>query len=381
MASIIIVLMLTVIISLLTLGFSRLMDRAIQQATGNDLNAAADYAARAGINEVASYLKAYPGNGSENCDDLTKAGKPLSLVGGLSGDENVKFTCILVNTAPIDLYYQLTDAYKSQISKLLPNSNVDHMMISWQSTNRTNVHYPAANDSLYDEASWASHGYPAVLRLTIYPLAGGNNDKTNWTTLKAKTRTVFIYPSSDIPTGNSGVDVSRISYLTLPADGSAKNVSVNCGTKRTNEDVLKTDFDCNVILTDLPKQDSGDKNPYTLYTRLTPLYVAGTNVRFQGVGGDNKLVTFSGTQSIVDVTAKAGSAAKRLQARVDIIPSEFVDPQLQPSEDAAPEYALRSADTICKVFVVPDDKNADVIIPTNIGTGGTYAKYCPTEYQ
>src|SRR6476661_1567387 len=86
LASIIIVFMLTIIISLLTLGFSRLMDRAIQQASGNDLNAAADYAVRVGITEVASYLKAYPGNGSDHCDDLTKPGKPLSRVGGISGD-------------------------------------------------------------------------------------------------------------------------------------------------------------------------------------------------------------------------------------------------------------------------------------------------------
>lgn len=121
--------------------------------------------------------------------------------------------------------------------------------------------------------------------------------------------------------------------------------------------------------------------PHHYYARITPLYVSGTNVRIQGQAeGSAQLVKFAGTQSIVDVTARAGNSAKRLQARVNIIPSEFVDPQLRPSEDAAPEYAVRSAGTICKVFKVPQNNREPVLIPNNV-KGAPYKDACPVDYE
>src|SRR5262249_39762125 len=62
-------------------------------------------------------------------------------------------------------------------------------------------------------------------------------------------------------------------------------------------------------------------------------------------------VQFSNVQASLDVTAKAANAVKRVQARIPTGDSQDVTA----GSDTIPEYTIRSAKTICKRILVPND--------------------------
>src|SRR3990167_7080488 len=73
-ASFIVVFVIVILISLVSLGFARLMDRALRDVTNNQLSAAADYAAQSGLNDAIAYVKQNPDTTVTDCKALTDTG-------------------------------------------------------------------------------------------------------------------------------------------------------------------------------------------------------------------------------------------------------------------------------------------------------------------
>lgn len=362
LASIVVVGVLIVLLTVISLGFATIMQRTAQNSLNDQTAAAATYAAQSGINDLATYIRSNPTVKAEDCDDLigtSSAKGPFYTSANLSGDRNSEYTCILLNQRPDSLFYQRIPSLESKVIKMTTDSttgSVDKMLISWQSESedkkengeRGNRETPPNTNNLPDAAAWSAADHIPMLRLTLYPVttaAAINN-------IQAVSRTVFLYPAAETGS-NETIDYSALTEGQI--------VAVGC--RGANDDAPLFDnlarMDCNLAITGLADIPSIDY----YYLRAMPIY---SNIDFEikAKDIDDRTVKFKGVQAVLDVTARVGPASKRLQARVDIgsnpttppagppplIPSPNVGP-----DDTIPEHALRSANAICKRMLFESD--------------------------
>lgn len=351
LASIVVVSVLVVVLSLIAIGFSRDMNRAVQQSANAGLGTAATYAARSGINDAIAYLKANPATAATSCSqlltDTISPGDKTKILANLSGDSVTQYTCLLIDPKPTDLVYQKVSSLKSQVVRVNPTANLSKMMVSWQANDRTNVVFPAAGGtSLLDETVWGTNKNAPVLRVSLYAVPSAASGLNN-----VISKTFFFYPNQ---AASLAASVSSIDWSS--SDGTLKSVACNNSdnaTLKTDPSVFSgsADYDCNIIITNLP--NTPGLAPYYYVSRITPIY-ATSDVKIKGVDASNKVQQLVNTQAIVDVTAKSGSATKRLQARVDIATSSGVDLNISSLDDVFPEYAIRSSGTLCKQLQILD---------------------------
>lgn len=320
--SIVVVFVLVTLLTLIGIGFTKIMNRSIQSSAASQQATAANYAAESGVNDVLSYLKTQPTATATKCDDLIKTGAPLAGAANLSGDGSTAYSCVLVDPNPTSLFYKDLDPYKSQIVKITTSTGLASLLFSWQSPNRQ--HYkstPAgASQTLYDETTWSNKNYAPLLRVTLYPIPADGN----LSGVQNAAKTFFLYPQI----GGSN---------TLGYNASSDTSAVNCASKNIGSFSGTADFDCNFVINNLP-------NASYFYARFAPYYDQAI-VKIKGNDASGQPVKFKNVQSVVDVTAKSGGATKRLQARLDISGTGF---NVSPNSDSVPEFALGSADTICK---------------------------------
>ena len=353
MASIVIVSVLIVILTLVSIGFARLMNRAITNSTDKELGVAANYAAQSGINSGIGYLqKNYVSTDpgallNTGCSDLIGSTGALYSQANLSGEAgggNVKYTCLTIDPEPTDLVFGGQDPlppYKSEVIKLTtasgPALGGGSLMFAWSGTSGHNS--TIAGTSLYDETTWSNKTLAPVLRVTLYPLANSTTPIDN-AAVQAASRTYFFYPNTGNTSHPNNTAITPVNYATAtePLQG------VQCGNEGKNGfdtgNDNPADYTCSVIISGLPADG-------LFYARMTPLYDS-TNLRIQGNDNSGKLVKFVGVQAIVDSTAKANTSSKRLRARVDL------GNNISPSDDAIPEFAADSANTICKRLDISD---------------------------
>ena len=274
---------------------------------------------------------------ADTCDDLLGVGpppKPLqassdSISAASSGV--TEYTCILINQQPSDLLYQKLPPLKSQVVKLEPpsGSNFNNLTISWQSSNRSYDQVPPPNSKiLYPEVGsgvgWTDLRYEPMLRITLYRVDNSNPTLSN---IANNARTFFLYPSS----------VASASLQVNPPPNNGLLADASCTPPPT-----PNDFHCRATFTQLSNTDY-------LFMRITPIYLQA-DVRIEGVmNPGNRPAQFINAQAIVDATAKSNESVRRLAARVDTSSlAGSAQVNISPSEDAMPEFAVRSAATLCK---------------------------------
>lgn len=340
LASIVIVTVLVVLITLITIGFARIMTRSSNNALNDQLSTAATYAAQSGINDAIAYLKDNPAASASGCSDLIGSSAtpgPLYGQSNLSGDEarTTEYTCVLINKTPTDVVYQQLPPLKSQVAKLTTSGAADKLMFSWQSTDRSKDQLlpPSANSPLRDATHWNNQNYVPLLRLSLYPIPSDGQVGG----VQANSKTFFFYPTS------AGGNVTTLPYST--ADGSLQNI--NCGTKNAPSFTGTADYDCNVIISGLASAALPASLGY-FYARLTPVY-GQADIKIKAENTAGVPLQFVGTQAVLDVTARASSTAKRLQVRVDTsAASGGITENIGPTEETIPEYAVRTAASLCK---------------------------------
>lgn len=352
LASIVVVFILIVVLSLISIGFTKIIQRGTQSSVNSQQAAAATAAAQSVFKPVANFIQnnAATPLDSSNC---TNNFSTLSLSQSLGG--STKFSCLLVDKTPPNLQYQKLTAYKSLVVKLQDSTDapITKLMFSWQATgSKKNLVAPASPIKLYDETYWtnSSNNYESMLRVSIYPIFSGD---TNFNTTKAagNTKTFFLYPQ----TGASGT-VHQIHY----SDPSGL-VGINCGAKDTPAggpfNGSTDNYNCSAIFDSLPGASS-------FYAQITPIYNQ-TNVQIRANTSSGEIVKFKDAQALVDVTANSGGASKRLQARVDISNGTTI----LPDDNAMADNALRSAAALCKRLVVtpPSSVTVDSGTPADCG--------------
>jgi hypothetical protein len=372
LASIVVVSVLIVLLTLISLGFAKIMSRSVNNSTSRQLSSSATYAAQSAINDVIAYMRDYATNPahsaspwikSDNCQDLIRSGAGL---GPLSSDvkigNNTSINCILLNPTPYDLSYTSVGEQTSQIIKLSTSAftgSLNSMMVSWQSSNQGQTNTPGSCCSLPQETNsggsgWSDDGNVPIMRLTLYPVTV-DPTKATMDYMQTHSRTVFLYPQN-----NNGGNVPCIDYAayvgsTCPAGGlsDGRILPVHCngaGSTNPNFDGA-ADYQCSQIIGNLKGSvDPGDQIKY-FYVRLTPIY-GSADIKVKANDFWNQKLRFIGSQAILDITATASNVSKRLQARVDISNILSDGGNEASNDNNVPEDSLRSATTLCKRAVL-----------------------------
>jgi Tfp pilus assembly protein PilX len=177
--SIITVITISILLSLLTLSFVRIINRSQRQTLDSQLSTQANYAAETGINDalraITNNPTAIPLNDT-NCapTPTTPGGSQASadankVIGsGVNGSAKEEYTCQLISSGVKDVRIDINDQ-SSRIypikTDITPAQNVD---IEWEDKAVNNDFNPPGGLEDYPSLSGWGLNHPAMLRITVY---------------------------------------------------------------------------------------------------------------------------------------------------------------------------------------------------------------------
>jgi hypothetical protein len=358
-------------ITVITLGFLRIMGVEQQQALNNDLTASAIAAADSGVEDGKRAILAYQTTTdpalktalgaaftSGQCDALTgsaiiRNALRLDAGGNVIGNNqlNQNYTCLTIDlTTPDYLNYKSANA-SDFIPLVAAGNNFNRIRVSWHLISQTlgpagdgvPANYapgpllpPVVNVNGNPSNAWSTQGYPAYLRAQIYAYPTGG--PITRAAIDARTRTMLLVPT---PQSNAaGVSATTpINFGTNDPRG-FEQAKTNLQQIRciNNPAANVGAYACTALLEIPPGQPSANN---TYFLRLTPMY-GQSHFQLSLMNGNNP-VDFNGVQPIVDATGRAQDIFRREQARIRINPVNNL-----------PEFVVESGNTICKNMVVSD---------------------------
>jgi len=319
-ASVVVALILVLVFSLITLGFSQIARREQQNALNQQLATKATYAAESGINQIVKQIRAGVTNWS-NTDcaiNINSAG-----IGARTTDSQV--TCALVTLNPTSVITQNTPAQQSRISYVESSdgSNINKINFSWGSAcqsgdeacNSSNSNFLSELRPNPGSGSWT---YPPVIQLSITAL---NSYKR--ADLINNTFNVFLYPAS-VAAGTSSIPGNFAN--------NANKFMVKCSTTN-NAPPLPCSTDI----------DLSSYNSSKFMVRYMPIYRDANNKYSLPTAGGGSL-QIKNSQAEIDVTAKSQDVVKRLKVRVPIYSTSTTSTS---AGSETPDFVLQAVN-ICK---------------------------------
>lgn len=363
------------LITVVTIGFVRIMTIEQRQSLDNDLSASAIAAAESGIDDGKRALLAYNslaandpvkvqlGNAFSTpaCNSLT--GSPLirtalglDVDGTIAGNTqfNQSYTCLTVTLNSAD-FVGSAGAGKSQIIPLRSTNpaGFEKIDISWHVVSdavgqdgdgRPKAYapgpllFPLNNVNGIPANSWSALGYPAYLRAQVYGYPNGSFDRGQ---MLLRNRTALLVPG----TSGAGVDEAILSNIdATPGDFGTQKVAptvAKCDQLVLPPSTTVGGYACKIRL-ELPVDPTLRGNNNNYFLKLTPQY-GQTHFRVSLLH-DNAPVDFDGVQPIIDATGRAADTYRRIQTRVVL--NNLAN---------FPEYVVESGDTICKNMQVSGD--------------------------
>ncbi len=341
LAAIIVATVIMIILSLITLGFARLMRREQRQALDRSLSSQAFYAAESAVNDA---VRRVQDEVSPYIADKTSCNQDsATFTGAVDGSIGSSYTCLLIDQSPPSLEYTQGSIATSS-SKIIPireetGKLINQMRIAWEDPGLTTTTAGLsttptftcpATVSLPAFTAWDSKT-PGMLRLDIIPA-----DALDRASLTSKTISMYLYPTDvSCVTGQS-----VINYSTQAGDANkGQIIKVHCTAGKSPRDCeLKLVFD--------------GASPNSLYyIRVRSVYRSSDmTVRiYEGVDTSEAAVQSSikGAQIQIDATGKVNDVLRRIQVRVPVKKSYPI-----------PEFVLQSTDSICKkIEVAPAPAN------------------------
>jgi hypothetical protein len=371
MAAIFVVMTLMTLLALISIGFSRLMNREVRQSLDRQLSTAAYYAAESGVNDARAYLK----DGGAKIDGCktpnTSTGRDNFVNGGdISGDGLFKYSCVIVDPTPSELQFTIP-AGQSKVVKLSgPDlSKLSSLYFGWQNA-APGTPQPLDSYGNLPQQGAVGENNTGLLRVGVYPLVDGCNDGTTYNrylsalggsggnktdaAIECASRNYFMYPSAgsgaapDCGYANISASNGCVRYGNTGDNGGF--VPGNCiePAKKPNTSFSNqaTPAYCNTLISDLlpVKTPATSNNAASYYLRLTAVY---KELKVFIQASDNaapipKALTIANAEAVVDVTGTGNDVLRRIQARV-------------PLQDSTPplDYGLQSMESICKLFRNP----------------------------
>lgn len=386
--SLFVVIFATLLITVVTLGFLRIMVNDQNQATNNDLAQSAYDSAQAGVEDAKRALLKY----KTICDDESRQGECEALVvriedagcnealrflevipsgdgevvveqtqGGSSDELNQAYTCVKMVLRTDDYVGSLS----ANTSKLIPlvavkdgagNRVFDSVKIEWYSledvgNNAGTVSLQSLGQGaqkLSEKSTWPVNR-PSVLRSQLIQV-GSSFTLTDFDAQNSgsNANTLFLAPTSS-PSAPSyafaAQDTRRASLADEfdPAQTSSAPLAIHC------ESIVpvtiagkESDYACSATLT-LPTPIGGGNR--TAFLRLTPYFnSAHFRVTMYNAG---TLVKFDSVQPIVDSTGRADTLFRRVQGRVDLIDTSF----------PYPDGTVETSGNLCKDMSITDKES------------------------
>lgn len=346
------------LLTIVTIGFMRLMIMDQRQSSNNDLSQSAYDAALAGVEDAKRVVRAAQTgniqavgvlNGPINCNMVAASG----VVGGsISGDTIIQtgtgagkrfdqaYTCVKITMKSQDFIYKSIED-KSQLIPLRATSSFNKISIEWYrrddesnlgSANAVNTEISTTGE-LPARNSWHSNT-PQLMRVQLI-----NPGPTfNLSTLDTTGVTSFFRPNvlrSDVA-GQDGTAVSsKTSDRPRATDGNEHNNGTNIvSCSKTFK--FSGEYSCKAVI-DVDEIAAGSE---TAFLRLTSIYKGGS-VKVSLQKTDGTIVNFDGVQPIVDSTGRASNLFRRVEARLQI-----------GDDFAYPDNAIELKNSLCKDFSV-----------------------------
>jgi len=378
------------LISVVTIGFLRLMISNQTQATNNDLSQSALDSAKAGVEDAKRALLRYKEKclqggstctvadtnkfaqcNAANADVVDPAavtpGKDATSVGEIKIQQTASaandslldqaYTCVTVQLQTED-YEKDVDASSSDVIPLKAVGPYDKVMIQWFSTRdlssgSTAVTVPGAVGQKPLDSNWANNkNIPPVLRAQFMQFGSNftvNSFDTTAASGQSNANTIFMYPhqSGIVSTLTNPIDlVSRDVRSNNPANDSPADTALNtplpidCVTSLANGG-----YACKAIIK-LPDPIAGSSANRTAYLRLTAFY---THAFFTVslYNSANALVKLDSVQPIIDSTGRANNLFRRVESRVGMDDFPY------------PEAAVDVTGNFCKDFGVTNSDYID----------------------
>lgn len=361
-AAILITMIMTIVISLLVLGYAQIASEENRESLDRQLSAQAFYASESGINDAISVINNNPTSTllskTQTCTTDPNPASPYNVLFDSTKPPNildqasdVAYTCLLVNPTPSSLQYNVGNT-KALVVPIDISSGTG-IQLSWQEAgvNENNPStygftgcqtssdtFPPSGSSWDPSESGSGTGLPCaagVLRMDLVAaatvssgrsgLTNSNNVLTDFATPCNGPAPCTYFPTIDFPPTPSPP----------PANGIVTPVICYVGG---------TPDACHINITGL-----SPNTPY--YLRLLAIY--GTqSLGISAIGGGSSNPTFSDAQVVIDSTGKANFVLRRIQARVPLNQDQNLS-----------SNALQSTSTICKQFSIIPTANGGTGIP------------------
>ncbi len=320
--AIIVASLIMIILSLITIGFTRIMQREQRQTLDRQLSRQALYAAESGINDIYGALQANPNLPAEktDCDveNPLSNGQPNPAIdaGSLSSDGNIAYTCALYDKTPTELVYSLNTS-ESRVTELKTDSGnpFSTMRFRWANEQGNN-----AIDSLPNCGPDAGN-FPAS-RSGVVPLI--RIDITNTSTLSRdalinSTDYLYLAPCQ----GGSAT-----TYAYSPASSPGKVIGVSC--------VAGQELPCDITITGFSSNAYAGR--FRSVYDSARLVISATEIT---PTGGIETVEFRQAQTSIDVTAKATDVVRRLRVAIPVA-----------GVNSPPEAVFQAFDGVCKLLAV-----------------------------
>lgn len=348
-----------IFMSVIVVGFIKIMGDEVRQTTDNDLTASALVSAQSGVEEGKRMLL-YCANSALNSTERNRCNAALNQTdckAAIAQFSTVPALGLNVDTASGEGIVTQNESYKQRYtcltlatqtptvedievpvgnSKLIPlravGNNFSNVIVSWHNyaADKDGPATPGPAPTTSSVPEWNALQRPAMLRLEFIPYTQNNIDLNN---MEAGTRTVFLTPGSTttlVATVNLATDDPRASD---PNDRAATDIKPSrCSNPGTGQQYL-----C---------QKNVGVTAGTNYMLRVTSYYRGAHIKLELRSGAN-VVNFDNVQPLIDVTGKTNDVFRRIQSRVAFEGDYFM-----------PEFAIGTAGDICKQMVITDQDSS-----------------------
>jgi hypothetical protein len=307
LVSIFVVTVFMALLTLIVIGFAKIMNRELRQSLDRELATQANFAVESGMNDARAAVSAAINNGTLDsldtggkCMDLSTLKKPFILNGSLSGlynnddnDKLIRYTCVIIQTQPKQLT-EIIPRGQSKTYLISTTTPLNSIYVGWQNRVDTNNPQPLAAAYQLPQESSVSSDKTGLLRATLYPItnamgASQPSDVQN-AALSSASRTYFMYPNgAAVPT--TAANIPSVFYG--PSNGIFVNGNCNAANRKNSSYLPFAQASgryCNSKISNLapapPPPPAAVPKVYNVTlaadNTVNSFYINGTRVNFSG---------------------------------------------------------------------------------------------------
>lgn len=367
--SLFVVLFASLLLTILTVGFMRIMIQEQQQATNQDLSQSARDSAISGVEDAKRVLHACQLGSDTACKAITdkqcttiqKSGViPIQsdaetiIKSGTTSDGtlNQAYTCVTIEPKTDDYIGNLTEG-KSAVIPLKAVGEFDTIQVEWmhKDNGSTGTNYaggrvdtlaaPMSSDftSLPKKSDW---NQSAASLLRVQSIVPGGAPVSLDQLDGSDVTTTFLRPANvtnDASDVSSSASVPNVPIRTTRATGDTNAMTGTNAIACSNYRFTHGAYACRVTLSLAPSTVPADSQ--VAFIRLTSLY-RDTSFKISLIRS-SAVVQFDGVQPIVDSTGRAGNIFRRISSRVGAA-----------ANLPYPESVFDVSGSLCKNFYVTD---------------------------